>query len=128
MRQLLALHKQEEAEALLEGGAAPATRPNTVESEADGQQAVPLYIARALPGLRAQEFSRMKHQSLFLLSSAYVCEAASVLLLKLALEVRPLAALHCCVSLWSPAFCLPAVVHLPAAQHHFVLCCLQQSV
>jgi hypothetical protein len=91
LSQLLALHKeQQQQDAICASTAAVATngvRPVDSRPSAKQNDTVPLMLRRALPGIKAHDYNRVKRSSLFLLSGAFVCESAAVLLLKVALEV-----------------------------------------
>ena len=54
-----------------------------------GQSGVPPVIQRAMPGLRAPDFVKLRMQTHFLLSWAFVREAEAINLLRNSLQVCP---------------------------------------
>lgn len=84
LKQLLALHKLEQQEAMCGG-----RDLGRAQAAVEASTRVPLFIRRALPGIRAREYSSMIKHPLFVLTRAFVCEHVAVRLLRTALEVRP---------------------------------------
>jgi hypothetical protein len=92
LKQLLALHKLQQQQAHKQQGnekehGQPKGKPADQVKSRSHRGHVPLYISRALPGIHAHEFNQMIKGPFFLLTRAYVCEAAAVPLLRMALEV-----------------------------------------
>lgn len=82
LKQLLAWHYTQEGESSLLASTCIST------STAKRRSTVPSVIKRAVPQIKAREYVRVAHRPDFLMSRAFVSQAAAILLLKAAVEVR----------------------------------------
>jgi hypothetical protein len=96
IKQLLAWHRRQPEQQL-----ASAVSGAGSGGRAAAGRRVPQVIRRAVPGIRSRQFLEKQRCPCFLLSWAYVCESAAVMLLRQALEVRT-----CCIAQARPSAAL----------------------